>query len=117
MAVRRSSAPCGSRKARAVKKRPDPLEIRAERAAEFLRSIANRHRLIVLCALLEGELSAGQLAERLETKQPNTSQHLFKLKAEGLVATRRDAQTIYYRLASNNVKPIIEHLKRMFCGS
>jgi ArsR family transcriptional regulator, virulence genes transcriptional regulator len=117
MAIRRSSAGGGSRKVKAVKKRPDPLEIRAERAAEFLKSIANKHRLMVLCVLLEGELSAGQLAERLETKQPNTSQHLFKLKAEGLVATRRDAQTIYYRLASDDVKPIIEHLKRMFCGS
>lgn len=117
MALKRSSATGGSRKAKAVQKRPDPLEIRAERAAEFLRSIANRHRLMVLCALLEGERSAGQLAELLETKQPNTSQHLFKLKAEGLVETRRDAQTIYYRLASNDVKPIIEHLKRLFCGS
>ncbi len=117
MAVQRLSDGGSSRKAKTVQKQPKQLEIRAEKAERFLKSIANKHRLMVLCMLLEDELSAGQLAERLGTKQPNASQHLFKLKAEGLVETRREAQTIYYRLASNDVKPIIKHLERLFCAS
>ena len=91
------------------------VELQAQKAADFLKTMANKHRLMVLCALLEGEHSAGQLAERLGATQPNTSQHLFKLKAEGLVETRRAAQTIFYRLASTDIKPIIEHLHRLFC--
>ena len=93
----------------------DLMEMQAEKAASFLKSMANKHRLMVLCALFDGERSAGELARQLGTKQPNTSQHLFKLRAEGLVETRREAQTIYYRLASDDMKPIIEHLYRLFC--
>jgi DNA-binding transcriptional ArsR family regulator len=91
------------------------MEGQARRAAEFLRSLANEHRLLILCALVEGERSVGELANLLGIAQPNASQHLFKLKAEGLVAARRDAQTIYYRLASRHVRPIIAHLHAMFC--
>jgi DNA-binding transcriptional ArsR family regulator len=87
----------------------------ARRAAEFLRSLASEHRLLILCALVEGERSVGALAGLLGITQPNASQHLFKLKSEGLVAARRDAQTIYYRLASRHVRPIIAHLHAMFC--
>lgn len=91
------------------------MEGGARRAAEFLRSLASEHRLLILCALIEGERSVGELAERLGIAQPNASQHLFKLKSEGLVAARRQGQTIYYRLASAHVKPIIAHLHAMFC--
>lgn len=91
------------------------MEGQARRAAEFLRSIASEHRLLILCALVEGERSVGELAELLGIAQPNASQHLFKLKSEGLVAARRSGQTIYYRLASKHVKPIIAHLHAMFC--
>jgi DNA-binding transcriptional ArsR family regulator len=92
------------------------MAARAEQAAQFLRTLASPHRLMILCALAEGELSVGVLAERVGIAQPNVSQHLFKLKAEGLVAARRDAQTIHYRLASDDVRPIIAHLYAMFCG-
>jgi ArsR family transcriptional regulator len=91
------------------------MEGQARRAAEFLRSLASEHRLLILCALAEGERSVGELADLLGIAQPNASQHLFKLKSEGLVAARRAGQTIYYRLASNHVKPIIAHLHAMFC--
>ena len=93
------------------------MEPRAEQAAAFLRSMANKHRLMILCALSEREHSAGELAERIGLRQPNTSQHLFKLRAEGLVETRRDAQTIYYRLASDDVRRIIDCLYQRFCGA
>jgi DNA-binding transcriptional ArsR family regulator len=88
---------------------------RAQRAAAFLRSLASEHRLLILCALVEGERSVGALATMLGIAQPNVSQHLFKLKSEGLVAARRDGQTIHYRLASKHVRPIIAQLHAMFC--
>lgn len=91
------------------------MEGQARRAAEFLRSLASEHRLLILCALAEGERSVGELATLLGIAQPNASQHLFKLKSEGLVTARREGQTIYYRIASRHVKPIIGHLHAMFC--
>ncbi len=91
------------------------LAAQARKAADFLRSLASENRLLILCALVEGERSVGELAERLGIAQPNASQHLFKLKSEGLVATRRAGQTIYYRLASDRVAPLIMQLHAMFC--
>jgi DNA-binding transcriptional ArsR family regulator len=93
------------------------LEQQAREAAAFLRTLASEHRLMILCALIEGERSVGELAARLGIAQPNASQHLFKLKSEGLVATRRDGQTIYYRIASEHVRPIVAQLHAMFCRS
>jgi ArsR family transcriptional regulator, virulence genes transcriptional regulator len=87
----------------------------AERAAAFLRSLASEHRLLILCALVERERSVGELADLLGIAQPNASQHLFKLRSERLVSARRAGQTIYYRLASGHVKPIIAQLHAMFC--
>lgn len=94
---------------------PERMAAGAEAAAQFLRTLASPHRLMILCTLAQGELPVNALADRLGLAQPNVSQHLFKLKAEGLVAARREAQTVYYRLASDSVRPIIEHLYRMFC--
>jgi ArsR family transcriptional regulator, virulence genes transcriptional regulator len=103
------------RRARAGRIDLAAMEGQARRAAEFLRSIASEHRLMILCALAEEERSVGDLARLLGIAQPNASQHLFKLKSEGLVAARRAGQTIYYRLASRHVQPIIGHLHAMFC--
>ena len=93
----------------------DSLEERADAAAAFLRSLASRHRLMILCSLLEGERSAGDLAAQLGLIPSNLSQHLAKLRREGLVATRRDGTTIHYRLESDRVEPILRELYRMFC--
>jgi DNA-binding transcriptional ArsR family regulator len=92
------------------------LEASAGEAESFLRSIASRHRLMILCALLDGELAAGDLARRLGLGQSNLSQHLATLREAGLVATRRDVRTIYYRIASDRVRPILEALYDQFCG-
>ena len=73
------------------------LESRAAEAAEFLKSLANKHRLMILCALVERECSVGELVDKLGISQPNTSQHLLRLKAEGLIAGRRSGSVIYYR--------------------
>ena len=91
------------------------LEAHATMAESFLRSIANRHRLMVLCALLDGEIPAGELSRRLGLSQSNASRHLATLREEGLVASRREATTIYYRIASDRVRTILETLHGMFC--
>lgn len=96
-----SAAPPGVRK----------LESRAGEAAQLLKLLANDQRLTVLCRLSGGELSVTQLGEYVNLTQSALSQHLAKLRAEGLVATRREAQTIYYRLSD----PIAERLIGVLC--
>jgi DNA-binding transcriptional ArsR family regulator len=71
---------------------------------------------MVLCSLVEGEISAGELSRRLGLTQSNLSRHLATLREEGLVATRREATTIYYRIASDRVRTILETLHGMFCA-
>lgn len=87
------------------------LESRAGEAAQLLKLLANDQRLTVLCRLSGGELSVTQLGEYVNLTQSALSQHLAKLRAEGLVATRREAQTIYYRLSD----PIAERLIGVLC--
>lgn len=92
------------------------MEARAAEAADLLASMANPKRLLVLCSLVEGERSVGELAAVAGLSQPAVSQHLAKMRLQGLVATRRDAQTIYYRLASEQVRAVLETLYRIYCG-
>ena len=70
----------------------------AHAAARMLKLLASEQRLLILCKLIEGESSVGDLSAHVGLAQSATSQHLAKMRAEGLVATRREAQTIYYRL-------------------
>ena len=92
------------------------LAPKAAQAADLLASMANPKRLLVLCNLLQGELSVGELAERVELSQSALSQHLGKMRALTLVKTRRDGQTIYYSLASKEVSAILSTLYRLYCG-
>jgi ArsR family transcriptional regulator len=82
-------------------------------AADLLRMLANEHRLRVLCALKTGELSVGRLVERVGLSQSALSQHLARLRADGVVATRRDAQTIYYRIADADVLDVLTSVARV----
>jgi DNA-binding transcriptional ArsR family regulator len=92
------------------------LEDKAVEAAEFLKLLANPQRLLVLCRLVaEREMSVGQLEEAVELSQSALSQHLAKLRDDGLVATRREAQTIHYRIADKNVQRVLALLKDMYC--
>ena len=75
------------------------LKESAHAAARLLKLLASEQRLLLLCRLVEGETSVGVLAEHAKLSQSAASQHLGKMRAEGLVATRREAQTIHYRLA------------------
>ncbi|MFN4311989.1 MAG: ArsR/SmtB family transcription factor [Ferrovibrio sp.] len=93
----------------------DQLSASAAQASHFLRSLANEKRLLVLCQLMEGERSVGSLAAQVDLSQSALSQHLTKLREDGLVATRRDGQTIYYRLADRRVEAIITLLYEQFC--
>ena len=92
------------------------MEDGADRATEFLKALSNRHRLIVLCLLAERERTVGELEEILMIRQPTLSQQLARLRAESLVETRRDGKRIYYRLASDETRKVIELLYNMFCG-
>jgi DNA-binding transcriptional ArsR family regulator len=92
------------------------LEARAGEAAQLLKLLANDHRLIILCRLSDEELSVSELSEYVNLSQSALSQHLAKLRAEKLVATRRDAQTIYYRLASPNALKLVKALCDLYGG-
>lgn len=93
------------------KAQTERLEARAIEAARLLKLLANEQRLTVLCRLSGSEMSVTELGEYVNLSQSALSQHLAKLRADGLVATRRDAQTIYYRLAD----PIAEKLIGVLC--
>lgn len=86
-------------------------------AARLMRSLANRQRLLVLCALTEGELSVSELNRRVTLSQSALSQHLAVLRKEQLVSTRRDAQTIYYSLADGPAVRVLQLLHDEFCGT
>ena len=93
-----------------------PLEAKAEEVAATLSAMANPKRLVVLCTLLEGEKSVGELADIVQLSSAALSQHLGKMRALRLVATRRDGQTIYYSLASAEVQAVLETLYRVYCA-
>jgi len=86
-------------------------------AAQLLKALANENRLMVLCTLAEGEQSVGQLNERIALSQSALSQHLAVLRRDGLVATRRESQTIWYSLAEGPAAKVIGLLHAMYCDS
>jgi len=96
---------------------PSPVEMaqHAERASGFLKLMANPHRLMILCHLLETELSVSELNAHLPLSQSALSQHLAVLRNAGLVQTRRDQQTIFYSLASEEVRALMATLYEQFC--
>jgi ArsR family transcriptional regulator, virulence genes transcriptional regulator len=94
----------------------DELTPRAAEAESFLKALANRHRLMVLCELHKGELSVTKLQEAIGLSQSSLSQHLARLREDNLVKTRRSSQTIFYSLANENVSRIIALLYEMFCA-
>lgn len=88
----------------------------AAEAASLLKAMANESRLLVLCHLAaSGELSVGQLAERVGLSQSALSQHLARLREEGLVSTRKAAQTVHYRLCDPKAEQVLMLLHDLFC--
>ena len=88
----------------------------AKRASDFLKALAHESRLLILCILADGEKSVSELEEILDLRQPTVSQQLARLRAEGLVDTRRDGKAIYYSLASAEARVIIGAIYDVFCG-
>lgn len=96
--------------------RATELAKNASVVADLLKAVANQSRLLVLCYLAtEGELSVTALVDRIELSQSALSQHLAKLREERLVATRREAQTIYYRIADPRVAALMTTLHDLYC--
>jgi len=96
--------------------RADDMERHAGDAASLLKSLANPHRLAILCVLGEGEVAVGALNERIPLSQSALSQHLAVLREEGLVGTRRESQTIYYSIRPGPALDVIRVLHDHFCG-
>ncbi|GIK48483.1 MAG: transcriptional regulator [Alphaproteobacteria bacterium] len=92
------------------------LESRAGEAAELLKLLANDQRLIILCRLSGEEMSVSELSEYVDLAQSALSQHLAKLRAQGLVATRREGQNIYYRLANPTAQKLVGALCELYGG-
>lgn len=95
---------------------PEAMRTHASEAARLLRALANDKRLMLLCLLVEGERSVGELNAKVDLSQSALSQHLAVLRSDGLVTTRREAQTIYYALADGPAQRIIETLHGIYCG-
>lgn len=92
------------------------LENKAAEAATLLKLLANENRLLILCRLaLKGEMAVGDLAAAVGLSQSALSQHLARMREEGLVATRREAQTIFYRIANENAQRLLILLKDIYC--
>lgn len=94
---------------------PKLFEAKAGKAAALLRTLSNEKRLMILCRLSAGEQSVGALQKNFGLSQSAFSQHLAVLRAQGLVATRRESQTIYYSISDPSALRIIETLASIYC--
>ncbi len=94
---------------------PSAMLSAADRASELLKSLGNRHRLLILCQLARAERSVGELAAFLGLRDSTVSQHLSLLRKDGLVRTRREGQTIWYAIASEPAARLLETLFDVFC--
>lgn len=94
---------------------PDQMVENAGEAAAFLKTLAHRGRLMILCHLSQGELSVSELETRLGQRQAAVSQQLARLRQEGLVSSRRDGKTVYYMLPEGKARLTISLLYDLFC--
>ena len=111
----------------AARRRPGPphrpalapalMQRHAAEAAQLLKALGNEQRLLILCNLLDGPLSVGELNQRLELSQSALSQHLALLRELELVDTRREAQTIYYSLPNGPVVRVMALLQDLYCAA
>ena len=92
------------------------MEAAADQASELLKALSNRHRLLIICQLIDGERSVGELAQFLGLRDSTVSQHLALLRKDGLVSARRDGQTIYYSIASDPAREVLKTLYQVYCA-
>ena len=93
----------------------DTMQRHAEEAVGVLKALGSTHRLMLVCQLLEGERSVGELAEALDVAQSVVSQHLSVLRRDGLVAGRREGQSIYYAISDARVHGLMARLFELYC--
>jgi DNA-binding transcriptional ArsR family regulator len=93
----------------------DMLLANAQQASDFLKALSHEVRLLILCFLVEGEKSVSEIEKMLKLRQPAVSQQLARLRADGLVETRRNGKNIYYSLARTEVRDVIGVLHDAFC--
>lgn len=93
----------------------DDMQQHAQNAAALLKALANENRLMILCTLMGGEMSVGELNEQVPLSQSALSQHLASLREAGLVSTRKEAQTVYYRLQGDEATKVIAVLQSIYC--
>ncbi len=98
-----------------MKVKAEHMKSAADDASELLKALANPHRLMIICQLIERERSVGELAELLDLRDSTVSQHLALLRRDGLVETRRDAQTIWYSIVSAPARELLTTLYRIYC--
>jgi DNA-binding transcriptional ArsR family regulator len=89
---------------------------KAEAASSFMKSLANPNRLMIACALLDGERSVGDLEIDLRLRQPSLSQQLAELRESGVVEARREAKQVFYRISDQRVVALLATLHQIFCG-
>ena len=94
----------------------DDMQTHASEAADLLKALSHETRLLVLCHLSRGELSVGEINERVPLSQSALSQHLAVLRSEGLVVTRRQGQSVFYRLADTGASQVLAVLHDLYCG-
>ncbi len=88
----------------------------ADEASGLLKALANRHRLTIICQLIEQERSVGELAALLKIRDSTVSQHLALLRKDRLVTARRDGQTIWYAIGSPHARELVRTLCRVYCA-
>ncbi|AEQ50957.1 ArsR/SmtB family transcription factor [Pelagibacterium halotolerans] len=89
---------------------------RVDEATAFLKKLANRDRLLVVCALVEGERSVRELEDLLDIRQPGLSQQLAELRSAGMIEARKEGKAVFYRLSDPKVKAIVSTMYDLFCG-
>lgn len=93
----------------------DKIFVSARLASDFLKALAHETRLLLLCLLSEKERSVTELEQILSLRQPTVSQQLARLRLDGLVTTRRDGKTIYYRINDDDIRRVISVVYDIFC--
>ena len=99
-----------------MKMKANDMLTAADQASALLKALANRHRLMVICQLIEKERSVGELAALLKIRNSTVSQHLALLRKDGLVTARRDGQTIWYSISSPPARDLVRTLYRVYCA-
>jgi len=95
---------------------PRKMASAAQKASDLMKTLGHKDRLMVLCHLTAGEKSVGELAGLLDIPQSPLSQHLARMRKESLVTTRREAQTIYYSIASGEAEQFVSLMHELYCS-